>query len=243
VRAAEYHREEPMKRLIVLYRSAVGKKAVMAVSGIALFGFVLAHMAGNLKLYLGPESLNHYAEFLREMGSPLLPHGGALWILRLGLIAAAVLHIVSATEVTLANRRARGHRYHRRATVEATYASRTMRWGGVLILLFVLYHLAHFTFGPEWAHPDFVPGDVYHNVVAGFRVPWVSAFYIVAQVALGFHLYHGLWSMFQTLGWWKSAAPSDAGDGRRTFALVFALVITIGNISFPLSVLAGLVGG
>jgi succinate dehydrogenase / fumarate reductase cytochrome b subunit len=232
-----------MNRLIDFYRSAVGKKAVMAVSGIALFGFVLVHMLGNLKLYLGPESLNHYAEFLREFGQPLLPREGVLWILRIGLLAAAVLHIVSATQVTLDSWRARPESYKRRDVVAATYASRTMRWGGVILFLFILYHLAHFTFGAPWAHGDFVPGDVYHNVVAGFSVPWVSAIYIVAQVFLGFHLYHGLWSMFQTLGWWKSAATSDAGDGRRTFALVFALVVTIGNISFPVSVLTGLVGG
>lgn len=232
-----------MKRLIEFYRSAVGKKAVMAVSGLALFGFVLAHMAGNLKLYLGAEALNHYAEFLRTMGEPVLPRGVLLWILRGGLIVAAVAHIVSATQVTLESRRARPVDYKRRQAVRATYASRTMRWGGVILALFIFYHLAHFTFGAPWAHPDFVPGDVYHNVVAGFSVWWVSAIYIVAQVTLGFHLYHGLWSLFQTLGWWKSAADSDSGDGRRTFALVFALVITVGNISFPLSVLAGLVGG
>jgi succinate dehydrogenase / fumarate reductase cytochrome b subunit len=232
-----------MKRLIDFYRSAVGKKAVMAVSGIALFGFVLAHMAGNLKLYLGAEALNHYAEFLRTMGEPVLPRSALLWILRAGLIVAAVAHIVSATQVTLESRRARPVDYKRRQMVKATYASRTMRWGGVILALFIFYHLAHFTFGAPWAHHDFVPGDVYHNVVAGFSVWWVSAIYIVAQITLGFHLYHGLWSLFQSLGWWKSSSGSDGGDGRRTFALVFALVITVGNISFPWSVLTGLVGG
>ena len=113
-----------------------------------------------------------------------------------------------------------------------------MRGGGVLIALFVLYHLAHLTWGPSWAHSDFVPGDVYHNVVAGFSVWWVSAFYIVAQIALGFHLYHGLWSLFQTLGWYAEENPHD---WRRRFALVFALVVVVGNISFPVAVLTGLV--
>ena len=111
-----------------------------------------------------------------------------------------------------------------------------MRWGGVIIALYVLYHLAHLTWGT--AHPSFVAGDVYGNVVAGFKIWWVSAIYIVAQIALGSHLYHGLWSMFQSLGWWE---PSDPRDWRRRFAQVFAGVITLGNLSFPLAVLAGAV--
>ena len=223
--------------LAAFYRSAVGKKVVMAVTGLALFGFVLGHMLGNLKLYFGAEALNHYAEWLRELGTPLLPHGGLLWIARIGLLAAVGLHIWSAWQVTRMNRKARPQDYSRRATIQASYASRTMRWGGVLIALFVLYHLAHFTFGPAWAHPDFVPGDVYHNVVAGFSVWPISLFYIVAQAALALHLYHGLWSLFQSLGW---NHPSF-NPWRRTFAKAFAAVIFIGNISFPISVLTGLV--
>jgi succinate dehydrogenase / fumarate reductase cytochrome b subunit len=219
--------------MLSLYRSDLGKKAVMAVTGIMLFGFVLGHMFGNLKLYLGAEALNHYAEWLREMGEPLL-----LWIVRVVMLGAVGLHILSATQLTLKNRRARPQDYAGRKTVQATYASRTMRWGGVTIALFILYHLAHFTFGPDWAHPDFVTGDVYHNVVSGFSVWWVSAFYILANLALGLHLYHGLWSMFQSLGW---HAPGNPHDWRRRFAQVFALVIVAGNISFPLAVLSGLV--
>ena len=224
--------------MLSFYRSDLGKKAVMAVTGVMLFGFVLGHMFGNLKLYLGAESLNHYAEWLREIGAPLLPHGGVLWIARVVLLAAVGLHILSAVLLWRKSRRARPQDYARRNTVQSTYASRTVRWGGVIIALFVLYHLAHFTFGPDWAHPDFVPGDVYHNVVAGFSVWWVSAFYIVANLMLGLHLYHGLWSMFQTLGWYTTGNPHD---WRRRFAQVFALVIVAGNISFPLAVLSGLV--
>ena len=218
------------------YRTSLGKKAVMASTGIILFGFVLVHMLGNLKLYQGPEKLNAYAEWLREVGSPLLPHSGLLWIARLVLLAAVGVHISTATLLTLRNWRARPQKYQQREVLEATYASRTVRWGGVIIGLYVLYHLAHLTLG--WAHPDFVPGDVYHNVVSGFRIWWVSGIYIVAQVALGFHLYHGLWSMFQSLGWWSS---SDPRDWRRRFAQVFAWIITLGNLSLPLAVLAGLV--
>ena len=224
--------------LLSFYRTAVGKKTVMAVTGIVLFGFVLGHMLGNLKLYLGADEINHYAEWLREVGSPLLPHGGLLWIARLVLLAAVAVHITAATQLTLLSWQARPESYKERRTIEATYAARTVRWGGVLIALFVLYHLAHLTWGAAWAHGDFIPGDVYHNVVAGFSVWWVSAFYIVAQIALGFHLYHGLWSLFQTLGWYVEENPHD---WRRRFALVFAVVIVVGNISFPLAVLAGVV--
>lgn len=226
-----------MSWVMEFWKSAIGKKAVMAVTGLMLFGFVLGHMAGNLKLYLGPDSLNHYAEWLREIGEPALPHGSFLWIARLGLLAAVGLHILSAYQVTVMSRAARPQDYASRKPVQLDYASRTMRWGGVIIVLFVLYHLAHFTWGPAWAHPDFVKGDVYHNVVAGFRVWWVSLFYIVAQVALGFHLAHGLWSMFQSLGW----NHPKYNRFRRRFAQTFAAIIVIGNISFPISVLTGLV--
>lgn len=218
------------------YRSDVGKKAVMAATGIMLFGFVLVHMLGNLKLYQGPEKLNAYAEWLREVGSPALPHSGLLWIARVVLLVAVALHVTAATQLTLGNRRARPQKYHRRVAIQSTYAARTVRWGGVLIALYVVFHLAHLTWGS--AHPSFVPGDVYGNVVAGFQVWWVSLFYMVAQIALGFHLYHGLWSLFQTLGWWQ---PLGERDWRRHFALLFAWVVTLGNLSFPLAVLSGVV--
>jgi succinate dehydrogenase / fumarate reductase cytochrome b subunit len=217
------------------YRSAIGKKAVMAATGIILFGFVLAHMAGNLKLYLGAEAINHYGEWLRRIGEPALPHGVALWIARFVLLAAVVLHIDAATRLTIMNRRARPVGYKKLDNVADRYAARTMRWGGVIILLFVIYHLLHLTFGT--AHPDFIEGDVYHNFVVGFSVWWVSAFYIIANLALGLHLYHGLWSLFQSMGWNHPRFNS----WRRIFATVFAVVVTLGNISFPLAVLSGAV--
>jgi len=228
-----------MSKIVSFYSSPVGKKALMAVTGIALFGFVLVHMLGNLKIYQGAEALNKYAEFLRDFGKPLLPRSGLLWIFRAALVAAVGLHILAATQLTLLSRRARPEAYKRRDRVVATYASRTMRWGGVIVLLFVVYHLAHLTFGWAWAHPQFVHGDVYQNVVTGFGVWWVALFYIVANLMLGLHLYHGLWSMFQSLGWHVAANPHD---WRQRFAQAFALVITIGNLSFPLSVLTGIVG-
>jgi succinate dehydrogenase / fumarate reductase cytochrome b subunit len=217
--------------------SAVGKKAVMAVSGIVLFGFVLFHMLGNLKLYEGPLTLNEYARFLRQAGAPVVPPGGLLWVARTVLLAAVVLHVWAAWSLTRMSRAARPRGYARREAVAMSYSSRTMRWGGVIILLFVVYHLAQFTWGFSWAHPDFVPGDVYHNVVTGFRIWPVSLFYVAAQVALGFHLYHGLWSIFQTLGW----NHPRYNPWRRAFAQVFAWVVTLGNISFPLAVLAGVI--
>ena len=218
-----------------LYRSAVGKKAVMAATGIILFGFVLGHLLGNLKLYLGPEALNSYSRFLRTAGEPVVPANVLLWAVRLVLIAAVVLHVWAAWQLSRASRAARPDAYVAGTRIHTTYASRTMRWGGVIILLFVIYHLLHLTWGT--VHPAFVPGDVYHNVVTGFQVWWVSLFYIAAQVALGFHLYHGLWSMFQSLGW--SHPRFDLW--RNGFAHAFAWLITLGNVSFPVAVLSGLV--
>ncbi|HEX2641849.1 MAG TPA: succinate dehydrogenase cytochrome b subunit [Thermoanaerobaculia bacterium] len=216
-------------------RSAVGKKAVMAVTGIILFGFVLVHMIGNLKLYEGQKYLDSYAGWLREVGSPAVPTSGLLWLARIVLIAAVVLHIWAAYTLTRGSQAARPHRYERYKPVHLSYASRTMRWGGVIIVLFVVYHLLHLTAGA--VHPDFQEGNVYHNVVTGFQVWWVALFYIVAQVALGFHLYHGLWSLFQSLGW----NHPRFNHWRRAFAHAFAWIITLGNISFPVAVLTGLV--
>jgi succinate dehydrogenase / fumarate reductase cytochrome b subunit len=223
-----------------LYRSAVGKKAVMAVTGLILFGFVLMHMVANLKLYGGKDDegvyhLDSYAGWLLEVGEPAVPHEGLLWIARLVLLASVVLHIWSSWEVTKMSRDARPHSYAKRKPVRMSYASRTMRWGGVIILLFVVYHLLHFTTGN--VHPDFREGQVFYNVVTGFQNPLVSLFYIAANIALGFHLYHGLWSLFQSLGW----NHPRFNHWRRGFAHAFAWIVTLGNISFPLAVMAGFV--
>jgi len=218
-----------------LYRSAVGKKAVMAATGIALFAFVLGHFLGNLKLYLGPAALNSYSRFLRTVGEPVVPANVLLWAVRLLLIGCAGLHVWAAWQLSRVSRAARPDAYVAGTRIHTTYASRTMRWGGVIILLFVIYHLLHFTWGT--VHPSFLPGDVYHNVVTGFQVWWVSLFYIAAQVALGCHLYHGLWSMFQSLGW----NHPRFNLWRNGFAHAFAWIITIGNVSFPVAVLSGLV--
>ena len=224
-----------MNWFVSFYKSSLGKKAAMAVTGLVLFGFVVGHMAGNLKAFQGAEKINHYAEWLREVGEPLLPHEGFLWIFRLVLLGAVGIHILAATQLTLQNRRARPVRYRMRKGVQLDYASRTMRWSGVLVGLYVLYHLMHFTWGN--AHRDFIAGDVYHNLVVGFQSPLVSGVYIVANLLLGLHLYHGLWSLFQSLGW----NHPRFNPWRRTFAVAFAVIVTAGFISVPLGVLTGVI--
>jgi succinate dehydrogenase / fumarate reductase cytochrome b subunit len=215
------------------YRSSIGKKAVMAVTGVFLFGWIFLHMFGNLKVYYGPEHYNAYAKFLITMGAPLLPEKGALWLVRILLIVAVYLHIDAATRLTLMNQKARPIDYRQRDYPAADYAARTMRWSGVIIFLFVIYHLMHLTWGT--VHPDFIKDDPYHNFVTGFQVWWASAFYIVANLALGLHLYHGLWSMFNSLG----LNHARFNSWKRVFASAFAGVITLGNVLFPIMVMAG----
>jgi succinate dehydrogenase / fumarate reductase cytochrome b subunit len=220
------------------YRSAIGKKAVMAATGLILFGWIFLHMLGNLKLFMGPEHLNEYAHFLTTMGAPMVPEKGLLWLSRIVLLVAVVLHIHAAASLTKMNREARPVGYRDRQFAKATYASRTMRWGGVIILLFVIYHLLHLTTGQ--AHRDFVQGDVYHNIVSplgGFQVWWIAAIYIIANLALGLHLYHGVWAMFGSFGWTSTRFET----WRRNFATAFAVIITVANVSFPLAVVSGLV--
>lgn len=222
---------ETRGRIAAFIASTVGKKMVMAVTGIVLVLFVIGHMIGNLQVFLGPEALNHYAELLRELG-----HGGLIWVVRGGLLAAVLLHIWAATALTLGSWSARPQGYRRRQQwTESTYASRTMRWGGPILLIFIVYHLLHFTTGT--AHGDFVVGDVYHNVISGFSIWWVSAFYVFAQLVLGLHLYHGVWSMLQTLG------LSHPSYNRVRFGLstLITAVVVVGNISIPVAVYTGVV--
>lgn len=222
--------------LLELYRSALGKKYVMALTGIVWLGYVFAHMVGNLKIYFGPEEMNHYAHWLRELGYPALPYSGLLWIMRSGLIIALILHIHAAYALTVMNRRARPTPYQtKRDYVVANFAARTMRWSGVIVLLFIVFHLADLTWGN--ANPEFVRGEVYDNVVASFSRWPVAAFYIVANLALGLHIYHGTWSMFQSMGWNKPRF----NIWRKQFAVAFTAVIVIGNLSFPIAVLTGIV--
>jgi succinate dehydrogenase / fumarate reductase cytochrome b subunit len=221
---------------LALYRTSIGKKAVMAVTGIILFAYVFVHMLGNLKIFTGAEHLNAYAIWLREVAAPFFAHEQVLWLIRLVLLVAVVLHIVAAYQVTRQDLAGRPVRYAQRKDVASTYAARTMRWGGVILGLFIIYHLLHLTTGT--LHPSFGGHEqVYNNLVVGFRNPLVAGVYIVAMIALALHLYHGVWSFAQTLGW------RNAGNDRawRGFALISAIVIAGGNISVPVAVLLGLV--
>ncbi|MGH7446175.1 MAG: succinate dehydrogenase cytochrome b subunit [Longimicrobiales bacterium] len=226
-----------MRRVFSLWGSTVGKKIMMATTGVILIGFVLGHMIGNLKIYQGAEAFNHYAEGLRTVGEPFFGHGQLLWLVRIVLLAAVIIHIVASVQLVLHSRRARvvGYRMYEGDMV-FSYASRTMTWGGLIILGFVVYHLMHLTFGN--AHPDFVPGNAYHNFVAGFQSWPVSLAYILAMIPLGFHLYHGFWSMLQTFG----ATNPQFNHVRRPIAAVLAASVVAGNVSFPVAVLAGVVG-
>lgn len=219
-----------MTRLLSFYGSAIGKKAVMAVTGLIFWGFVLSHMLGNLKIFTGAEGFNHYAEWLREMAAPAFPHSGLLWVLRTVLLVALVLHVHSTITLTAMNRRARPVGYTKRSTVQAGFSSRTMRWTGVTLLLFIVYHILHMTTGT--LHSDFVHGDVFHNVLVAFGKLWVVAIYVLAAVLVGMHLNHGLWSLFQSLGW----NHPKYNPLRRAFAIVFALLIGIGFAIPPLLV-------
>ena len=236
--------EAPTRRtpwIVSLYGTAIGKKYAMAISGIVGLGYVFAHMIGNLKLYLGAESLNHYSHFLREnLLVPILPQHVAIWILRLVLIAALVVHVHAAYGLTVVNRNARPTSYAGpRDFVVADFAARTMRWTGVIVLLFILFHLADLTWGAQPAAPaEWELGAVYSNVVASFSRPVVAIFYILANLALGVHLYHGVWSMFQSLG----INHRRFNHWRRGLAVGFTVIVIGGNLTFPIAVMTGIVG-
>ncbi len=221
-------------RVLTLWGSSVGKKIMMAVTGVILIGFVFVHMLGNLKVYMGADAFNHYAEGLRTFGAPFLAHGQLLWIARIVLLVAVAIHITAATQLTLKAKAARPVAYKKYADdMVFSYASRTMVWGGIIILLFVIYHILHLTLGA--VHPDFIAGDAYHNFVRGFQSVPVSLFYMLTMIPLGLHMYHGFWSMLQSLG----VNNSKYNHLRRPIAAGLALLVTLGNLSFPIAVLSG----
>ncbi len=236
-----------------IYQTAVGKKWVMALSGIALMGFVFAHMVGNLKMFMGPEEYNAYSESLRSLLHPILPDHTVLWIMRIGLIAAFAIHLHAAYSLfaihlhaayslTIMNRRARPSRYQSpRDYLAANWASRTMRWSGILVLAFLFIHLGNLTWGWTIFNPDIDHRpenvDVYANVVTSLKQRWLAAIYIVGQLALGFHLFHGAWSLFQSLG----VNNPHFNSARRWFAAGFTAIVVGANITFPIAVLAGVV--
>ncbi|GAA1281011.1 succinate dehydrogenase cytochrome b subunit [Pseudonocardia aurantiaca] len=230
--------ERPVARARPVRSTSIKLKIVMAVSGAIMLLYLVAHMIGNLKIFLGADAIDTYAAWLRTVGEPALPAETLLWIVRLGLTVSVVAHIVSAAILARRARRARPVRYAYRPPVQASYAARTMRWGGVIILLFVIYHLLDLTTGT--LNPNGVPGAVYGNVVADFAPQrwYVTVFYALAVIAMGFHVRHGLWSGLQTLGR-SSAATQNVLKG---VAMGVAIVLVAGFLSVPFAVMTGLVG-
>ena len=217
------------------YEAAIGKKAVMAVTGVILFGYVLAHLIGNLQIYSSdPEQINRYAAFLHDPGRKYL-----LWAARTFLIAVVGLHITASIQLWLLKREARPIGYFKKDDVPTAYAARTMIWSGPIILAFVIFHVLHLTVGSVFPLRELGPNqpDVHANLISSFQHPVVAGFYIFAMVLLAMHLYHGLWSMFQSLG---LSHPRYIAAVKRA-AAVFAILIGAGNISIPLTVLLGLV--
>jgi succinate dehydrogenase / fumarate reductase, cytochrome b subunit len=218
-----------MNRLWLLWDSSVGKKVIMAVTGLIMVAYLITHVLANLLVFQGPANINAYSAFLHGTG-------GALWAARAVLLAALVLHVIAAVQLA-------GRRYEARPVAYAggrepqvsTWASRSIRWGGALILVFLIYHILHFTVGT--AHPDFVEGDPYHNVATGFHNPWVVGGYLIAMALVGLHLYHGVWSSGRSLG----VSPPSPNPFRRTVAPVLAVIIWLGFTIIPIAVYAGVI--
>jgi succinate dehydrogenase / fumarate reductase, cytochrome b subunit len=224
-----------MSNVTRFFKSSLGKKYVMALTGFALFAFVIAHMAGNLQIFLGADSINAYAAFLKAR--PAL-----LWSARAGLLVVAILHITAAIQLVRINRRARPIGYNDNKVVASSLAQRTIFMSGLIILAFIIYHLLHFTFGAT--NPDYLGyrdslgrHDVYRMMIAGFSNVWVSLFYVIAMGLLCLHLSHGVSSMFQSLGLRRRAITRSIN----LFARTMALVIFIGNVAIVVAVLTGLV--
>ncbi|MBC7841959.1 MAG: succinate dehydrogenase cytochrome b subunit [Gemmatimonadaceae bacterium] len=216
-----------MNMLLTFWRSTIGKKVVMGVTGLIGLGFVIGHMAGNLQAFSGAEKLDAYGALLHG------PLHELLLIARVVLIAAVILHITAAYQLTMISRAARPVDYAGRKPQVSTLASKTLKWGGVLLLVFIVFHILHFTIGT--VHPDFVDGKVYRNLATGFEVKWVAAFYLVAMIALGMHLYHGAWSSMRTLG----LARQSAHPLKRYLPVALAIVISLGFAVIPLAFLLG----
>lgn len=217
------------------YTSSIIKKVIMALTGLIWIGFVFFHMYGNLKVFYGAEYFAEYAEGLRSLGAPVFGHLHLLTVLRIVVVVAVILHVWAAISLTRQAQKARSTKYQMKRTVEANYASITMRWGGAVIALFILFHLADLTWGVEALSPDFDRHTPYLNVISSFQSPIVVIAYLIALVALGFHLYHGIWSLMQTLGFLNRKYDKLV----RVCGLLLALLITVGFAVVPLSVMFG----
>jgi succinate dehydrogenase / fumarate reductase, cytochrome b subunit len=214
-------------RLALLWQNSVGKKALMAVTGIVLFLYVIAHLLGNLQIYMGSEKIDAYARLLHS-------NAGLLWTARIVLLAAVLTHAAAGIILTLEKQRARPVAYTAQSYIQASVASRTMIWSGLAILAFVIFHVANLTLGVGVPGYEEMRPSV--NVPAAFRVVWASVAYIVAMVGVGFHLWHGTYSMFQSLGFRHPRYT----PGLRSAAALVATLIALGNISIPVAVLTGI---
>lgn len=221
---------------IAIYRSSIGKKVIMALTGVIWIGYVILHMYGNLKAFLGPEAYNAYAEGLREFGGPIFGHLHFLIIARIVFVVSIVLHVWAAMSLYRQAVVARPSSYATRRVVQADYASRTMRYGGIVIALFLLFHLAQLTWGIEAVNEEFILGDPYHNLVYVFQSPLVTAFYLFALIVLGFHLFHGAWSMFQTMGFNSRRLDKYI----RVFAWLVAIIVPVGFAAVPIAIQLGI---
>jgi succinate dehydrogenase / fumarate reductase cytochrome b subunit len=222
---------------VALYRTTIGKKAIMAVTGVVWIGFVIAHLYGNLKAFQGREAFDHYAEGLRTLGEPIFGYLHLLTLVRIVLVVALVLHVWAAYTLFVQARRARPTNYAARRIVQANYASLTMRWGGTVILLFLLFHLAQLTWGVSAISPTFVRGAAYDNLLAAFQFWPITVLYLLAVAALGFHLYHGTWSMFQSLG-----ILDRTFDGVvRALAVALAILVPLGFAAVPIAIQLGII--
>ncbi|MFE2022317.1 succinate dehydrogenase [Streptomyces sp. NPDC059499] len=218
-----------------LWDSSVGKKMIMAVSGLIMLGYLSVHMLGNLKIFFGSDEFNHYAHWLRTLGEPFLHYEWALWIIRVVLVAAVVLHAVSAYQLSRRDIRARPNAYvHKKA--RASYATRTMRWGGIILALFIVWHILDLTTGTVHTG-GFQSGHPYQNVLDTFSTWYGNVIYIVAVLAMGLHVQHGFWSAAQTLG----VGNATRDRVLKTVANIFAVVLTVGFVSVPLAVMTGVV--
>jgi succinate dehydrogenase / fumarate reductase, cytochrome b subunit len=225
-------------RLAIIWDSAIGKKIVMAITGAVLVAFVIMHMLGNLKIFAGPHAINVYSRFLRTVGMPELGYGDALWVVRIVLLTCVTLHIAAAVQLTRINWNARPVGYESKKDLETSFGALTMRWGGALLAIFIVFHIMHFTLGKVGFSPgQFRDLHVYQNVVAGFSVWPVAVFYIIAMVALCFHLDHGIWSMLQTLGW----NTSRNARALKAISRLIAIAVFVGFVSIPVAVMTGLV--
>ena len=219
-----------MGKLRRFYASMVGKKVVMGVTGLIGIGFVILHSLGNLLVFRGPDAINSYSHFLKSTGE-------LLWALRIVLIVAVILHVIAAVQLTRQSRAARPIGYAKQVPQAATIASRTMRWGGALLFIFIVLHILHFTTGTIRPAGVFSPKDVYANIVLSFRIWWVSLFYVVAMIALGLHLYHGAWSSVRSIG----VSPESPQPLHRRVSLVIAILVWAAFTAVPLAVIFGLV--